>query len=148
MKFEETRNITTVPNVCEPIIFCLLDNGEVVYVGQSKNGLRSAYQDTTRIFDSISFFACKEDELDKIQADMILKYQPKYNRTLPGKSYFSFRKTRELVRQETRFKTFSLFDLKKMIKEIGLTVYAFDGVSYIKAESFEKILCFLNEDTQ
>lgn len=148
MKFEEDRNITTVPNVCKPIIFFLLDDGEVVYIGQSKNGLRSAYQDTTRVFDSVSFFTCEEDELDKIQADMILKYQPRYNRTLPGRIYFSFRKTRELVRQDPSFKTFSLFDLKKMIKKIGLTVYAFDGVSYINAESFEKILNFLADGEQ
>ena len=79
---------------------------------------------------------------------MILKYQPRYNRTLPGGSYFSFRKTRELVRQDPSFKTFSLFDLKKMIKKIGLKVYAFDGVSYINAESFEKILNFLADGEQ
>lgn len=78
-------------------VYALLQNGKVVYVGQSKNPLTRVYSHasyrgklepwkagyTTRKvgfkFDTIWVMPCMLRDLDRLEAEQITKWQPKHN---------------------------------------------------------------------
>ena len=64
MNFAENENSRILPNVQSPIIYFLMDEDEVVYVGQSKIGLSRPYSHKDKKFTKIAIINCKESELD------------------------------------------------------------------------------------
>ena len=146
MKFEENKNLTTLPNIKCPIIYFLLDQEEVVYVGQSRLGVCRPFQHTTKIFDSVSVLECKEEELDFLESKFILKYKPKYNHSIINGYSYSYKKIRSLIRNETYLKDFTLNDLKYIVKKLEINTDAFDGVFYVNQDDFKRILKFINDN--
>lgn len=146
MKFEEKGMITTFPNIDCSIIYFLIKDNEVVYVGQSSLGICRPFQHTTKDFDSVSILKCKNEELDYLESRFILKYKPKYNHSILNSYSYSYKKIRELIRKETHFTQFTLNDLKYIVKTFEVPVETFEGVNYITREDFEKILFFLNSN--
>lgn len=75
-------------------VYLLIDSGDVVYVGQSRNlasRVSSHIQSEEKDFDSVEFHECSEDELPEIEAMLIAMMKPKYNRTIPKcESYKSY----------------------------------------------------------
>lgn len=77
-------------------IYALTWRGEVVYVGQSAKLFQRLYVHCSSrlrhrkvtmgkktikgsVFDGICILPCLESDLDRIEREMILKYQPRYN---------------------------------------------------------------------
>ena len=143
MKLEENDNLLIFPNIQRPIIYLLLYEQEVVYVGQSKIGLLRPYSHKDKIFTDVVVIYCEENELDKKETDYIRKYKPKYNMNI-GFGDFSFSKAREFIRKNTSFKNFSIFDLKKLIKKLHIETYKFKDVFYMTDENFKKIFNYVN----
>lgn len=66
-------------------IYYLFNKWELVYVGQSDNILRRLNQHTDKEFDEFSYFKVdKWIDLERIEAEEINKYLPKYNKSLWG----------------------------------------------------------------
>lgn len=71
MNFAENENSRILPNVQSPIIYFLMDEDEVVYVGQSKIGLSRPYSHKDKKFTKIAIINCKESELDDKETEFI-----------------------------------------------------------------------------
>jgi hypothetical protein len=83
MKFEEKKVRKYILSDCrnaEGHIYFLVDNGEVVYVGQTVAGISRPLQHTDKVYDTFYMKKCAVKDLDKKEREMILKYKPKYNK--------------------------------------------------------------------
>jgi cell division protein FtsB len=74
---EILRNKVTRGSFCG--IYFLIKEGEIVYVGQSKNVFGRMNGHADKDFDYISFLPCRADELDLMEARYIVKYKPILN---------------------------------------------------------------------
>lgn len=96
MKFEEKDSIH-IPAVEKCFIYFLLDNGDVVYVGQSKN--RYSYErpfnhTKDKKFTDVRIIFCEANNIDELEGYYINKYSPIYNRKMNQVYLTSFRKIR------------------------------------------------------
>ena len=74
------------------IIYFLIKNDEIVYVGQTKSGARRMIQHyhdkgrgNEREFDHVSFIECPVEKLNETEVQYIIKFNPIYNgSTLPS----------------------------------------------------------------
>lgn len=85
MKFKEkTNNVFKKEEICGSMIYFLTKDNEVVYVGQSKQGMNRIYfhKFSKKDFDSFYFINCDIEKLDELESYYILKYLPKYNKSL------------------------------------------------------------------
>lgn len=120
MKFEEKEyiNLTHVPTM---FVYFLLNNKEVVYVGQTKTGLARVYNHTkSKKFDEIYVIVCDDiDELNYLEGYYIVKYTPKYNKNY-NTSYLV--KICDVVSQinQTYNCHINLHKVTKMIKELDI----------------------------
>lgn len=71
--------IYEMPNNVKSGIYLLINNTEVVYVGQTKNGLKRIMQHSDKVFNKYSFIEAPPEELNYYEDLYIMKYQPKYN---------------------------------------------------------------------
>ncbi len=89
MELDESNTILLSPSFCKlhGIIYFLLLDKEVVYVGQSKNGLSRALSHPDIKHDSIAIYECEIPELDYFEDFFIAKYQPVCNKKFNGALY-------------------------------------------------------------
>lgn len=76
-------------------VYMLYKGDNIVYVGQSQSSIiqRISYHSTDKDFDSIAFMNAPKHLLDYLEATLIIKHKPKYNKSLPMKSeYFGLAK--------------------------------------------------------
>lgn len=81
MKFEEPCNIHyLLSDISFSGIYFLVDAGEVVYVGQTSEGIkRISCHIKDKKFEEVFIIPTPQDRLDDVEWDFIYKYQPKYN---------------------------------------------------------------------
>lgn len=127
------------------IVYFLLDNDEVVYVGQSKTGLDRAFSHRDKVFDEVSYVRCKENELDDCESFYIKKYKPKYNKT-PGSSNYSMLKAKKYIRYISQIDDLSIKDLKKIINYLQIEVYTLNSSLYISEDSVFEIIKYIDEN--
>jgi len=63
-------------------VYFLINNGEIVYVGQSVNiwgRLGTHFNDNLKEFDRIAYVLVDKEDLNRVEAAYIRKFQPKYN---------------------------------------------------------------------
>ena len=65
-------------------VYLLFDKDEIVYVGQGICAEQrvKTHIGSDKIFDSYHITYCKKEEMNRIEADYICKYTPKYNRRI------------------------------------------------------------------
>jgi len=64
----------------ECLIYFLINENEIVYVGQTKQGMSRVFQHfNTKEYDSYSVCKCKQEELNELEAYYIIKFNPYYN---------------------------------------------------------------------
>lgn len=73
------------PVIHSHYIYFLLDNSEIVYVGQTKcvESRVQQHLNVGRVFDSYSSFDIYNQIPNEIEADYIVKFNPRENRSLP-----------------------------------------------------------------
>lgn len=67
-------------------IYFLIDDGEIVYVGQARNDIAArliAHHRSGKIFDSYFWTKCHPDYLSELEADYIVRFEPRYNMVIP-----------------------------------------------------------------
>lgn len=132
MQFNESDYIdmTTAPRCF--IYFLLDENGEVVYVGQTTRGMsriEAHYKD--KQFEKIYIIPTDETDLDYAETVYILKYTPKYNKTINLKDFIALKKVKEVVRKDYKLKILKMDRIFKMLEIMGVTPIQWDGVLYI-----------------
>lgn len=71
----------TFPLVSGPCVYFLLDEGQVVYVGQTVRLWLRLPQHQAKRFDEVKFITVDENQLDVAEQAFIAYYQPRLNRT-------------------------------------------------------------------
>lgn len=80
MKFEE-KDYIRIESINDTFVYFLLDGDEVVYVGQTRNGLSRIYaHKKNKKFDGACVIYCDSLNLDYMEDFYITKYKPKYNK--------------------------------------------------------------------
>lgn len=75
-------------NLGNPGVYLLFDREEIVYVGQGIIPLvRIKAHLLNKKFDSYYIIPCAIEDLNYEEAKYIIKYQPKYNKTIPSSSF-------------------------------------------------------------
>ena len=82
MKSENEILKTKIDFKRNSFIYFLIKDNEIVYVGQTKAGLSRIFQHNDKKFDSYSIIECEQSELDELENEYIIKFNPKYNKTI------------------------------------------------------------------
>ncbi len=74
-------------------IYFLILGRDIVYVGKSTNGgfdrIGAHLKYSDKEFDSYNTIPCPEDELALLETEYIIKFNPKYNKSLPSNSRYA-----------------------------------------------------------
>lgn len=100
------------------VVYFLVKGDEIVYVGKTEFiGSRITVHSTNKDFDRFHYieFSSKE-EMDDMELEYIVKFDPKYNAQLPIKS--KYRTIRDLSQNKTLGVEMRI--LKKVVRENGL----------------------------
>ena len=81
MKFEEDGTLTFQKCEYRDLVYFLLQDGEVVYVGKTKTGLARPFSHFDKEYNEIGVLPCERDKLAEVEDFYICKYTPKYNKT-------------------------------------------------------------------
>ena len=144
---EDNTNIVELYNFNQPIIYFLLNDDEVVYVGQSKNGIARPVSHCDKVFNRIKILPCKMTELNYLEDIYIVKYKPKYN--------LEFNKTANLSLQHIRGKlikyfdmdktTISTYDVKKLLTILKLTSTPVCDCTTLELDKFGQLCEYIQE---
>lgn len=131
-----------IPNNVENAVYILFNNEEVVYVGQTKSGLRRLLNHSNKIFNKYAFI--ETDNLDYWEDYYIMQYQPKYNNT-----YNHLRLSVESAYYQLRAKIkkyINIFEFTDYIRNKNIEISNFKNKATITKEDFKKIKKFLEEE--
>lgn len=151
MKFEETNSIKVEKYKCTFIYF-LLQNNEVVYVGQTKEGLKRPFSHKDKDFDEIRLIYCDENELDEFENKYILKYKPKYNKIVNLTNSISISRLKRTIR-DLFFKYNSNNNITNkrlniIFNKLNIKPFEFKNMLYIEKEEFNDILKFIEQNKE
>lgn len=139
-KFSENNSdIITLPNYKKVFIYFLLNGNEVVYVGQTKQGIARPLSHKDKDFNTIKILYCKEDELDKLEDKYIMKYRPVYNKACNHALRYGLTRAKQIIRKKYNLNAFSIRNLRKIIKQLGIKTEIFNQVETITVFDFLKI---------
>lgn len=115
------------------IIYFLMKENEIVYVGQSKNGMKRIHAHLYDVeFDSYHYINCTLDQLNDLEAHYIIKFNPLCNNSLPPNNMVKSLKQLKLI-----YNIGTIF-IKKLCKKYKIpSLYNND---YYSIEVFEQAL--------
>lgn len=117
MKFNETNSIN-IPLRNNALIYFLINDDEVVYVGQTKNSLSRPFSHRDKKYNRLEIIECTENELDCLENKYILKYQPKYNTRI--NDGYKILTCRNKLRNMLNDYSITIRDVRKCMKENNL----------------------------
>lgn len=121
MKFNETdKPILTVKNYSGCLVYFLLQDGEVVYVGQTAHGLSRPFSHHDKVFDEVKILFCEPEELDLIEDKYIQKYKPRYNKQSNYAVRWSLLRVRDNVRRISGCESYTVPQLKRLLKTLNI----------------------------
>lgn len=130
------------------IIYFLLRNDRVVYVGQSKRGIIRPLSYWEKDFDTVKVLYCTEKDLNALEDKYIAKYQPEYNKTISTATHYSMMRARNLIREQINNPDFHITHLKKIMKILDIQAVTMDYKLHIKREDFEKVLGYAKRSSE
>lgn len=136
--------IYEIPNQIKTAVYLLYNDNEVVYVGQTKSGLKRIMQHNNKIFNRYSFIECSVDDLDYFEDVYIMKFQPKYNHF-----YNYSRMSLESCYRKLKYqiqKQINLNEFIDFVEKSGIEVLIFKGIKTILKKDFYYILKKINEE--
>lgn len=147
MKFEEIADLT-IDATKNYLIYFLIKNDDVVYVGQTTQNLLRPFSHKDKDFDTVKILYQSQDKkaLNKIEEFFIKKYNPKYNRVFNADKYCRDLMT-ELYEVEKIKELSKYFMTRKQVNEMlrdnnlkPLSRIAFKKLNYYFETSGNKIL--------
>ena len=142
--FEGRRGSSEEKHYEQVFIYYLLKDDEVVYVGQTTQGLtRPFHHDGWKDFDEVRIVHCEPNQLNVFESVAIEKYKPIYNKSA-GVSNCSLNSARTKVRELTGRSDIYLPDVKKAMKALGIEPYLIDMTPRIHASDIVKIADYIS----
>lgn len=142
MTFSEKEDFSFPKLPCNMIYFLTLEN-EVVYVGQTTQGIVRPMLHKDKEYDEIKLIFTSNENLNTLEGYYISKYKPKYNSVITG--YFSLLKARDYIRECVNNADFTVNDLKRCMRSINIEEISFNGISYISPYDLNSICKFLSD---
>lgn len=143
MKFSENeRNIITIPKYENCFVYFLLNCGEVVYVGQTQNGLSRPLSHRDKNYDEIKILYCSANELDLIEDKYIQKYKPIYNKQNNYAVRWGLLRVRNCIRKQTGISNYTVPRLRKVLKELNIIPDKdyFNGQETISFDEYKTVI--------
>ena len=135
MIFKETR-FEKIKDYGKVFIYFLCKDKEVVYVGQTTQGILRPLSHTDKDFDEIMIYKCSEEDLDCMENEFILKYQPIYNKSLNLNCRYTIRMAINKIKKEIE-PTYNMRKIKKDIEQYAIRVDRFKNIQTINFSEFE-----------
>lgn len=133
---ESTKIVCNNVGGIKKIIYYLMQNSEIVYVGMSLVGLSRAFTHTDKIYSDVIVYDVShltDKEVSYNEERLIVKHQPMYNKTLSSVEYMSLDGVKNRLRNLSVFR--ALHD-KRYIKEqaeaLGIKTHQFNNRLYYK----------------
>ncbi len=138
------ENAIPLEKVDEAILYALIKDGEIVYIGQTRRGItRILSHMKNKDFDSyavmdMAFFDEDEDfywdeMLEYFEEELIILLNPKLNRTIKGYVYISVAKIQSIYNM-------SYWGVIKMLKNSDIKRYIFNSKVYYHVEDVERLI--------
>lgn len=143
-----SKNKIRIESIDVFYVYALWDKDEIVYVGQSTHlGQRIMAHKKNKTFDSYSFFKCETfDDMDSIEATLIVQLQPKYN-VQYGNGYESLTKLRSRIRKMSERHKYNpkyyVNKIRKCLSETEIEMIEFKGSTVIKTQDVPKALEYI-----
>ena len=124
-------------NIFKYVVYALWNNDEIVYIGKTTQlGQRIAAHARTKEFTHYSTYECEDElQMEILEDEMILEYQPKYNLAV-GSGYESLNQFRGRVRSISEEHKYSpkyyIPKIRKVLEENNIEIRNFRGASVIK----------------
>ena len=145
MKFNEENCLQfSAYDIKKPIIYFLIKDSEVVYVGKSLRGLLRPFEHTDKDFDKIAMLNCNTEDVDMLENKYILKYQPIYNKMLNNNIVISFDNAK-LKLNAVGYKV-SQKQILRRLKELKADYYTFNGKNFMNITDYNRLLLKLMEN--
>ena len=145
---EDNKQIITIKNIKESFIYFLIKDENVVYVGQTNNGLFRLFSYYDKDFDKVMIMLCKSNELDITEDLYIKKYKPIYNKKNNYKINYNLMRVRNIIRKKYNKQKFSIPSLKKILLKLDITINE-DYYTKSKTISFDdyvKVMEYIKEE--
>ena len=141
MEFNEPSyvDMTQSPKV---FVYFLLQNKEVIYVGQTKKGMARVYAHEDKQFTNVYIIETSPDTLDYLEDIYIKKYKPKYNKKLNATQNYTYSRVVKEINSNwvkscsVPCKTFTRRKLDNIVKELGIVPFVYEGLLYITKADF------------
>ena len=135
MKFDEEK-YETFEDVPLCLIYFLIQDEEVVYVGQTTQGFSRIQAHKNKQFNKVNYIRCRVDELDELESKYIVKYNPLYNKVLPPNYFIKFSTAVSYINKAVfdRFKKYNKFSkhkLSKICNTLNYDIINYNGELYI-----------------
>jgi len=123
-------------NVISPCIYFLINDNEIVYVGQNINGGLERVNAHAKLgkkkFNYYTIIKCDYKNMNEIEAEYILKFEPIYNKIIPVNSkYKSLVKIKKSLKKED----IEFFNTWLLVNKIKIF-----WKGYVNAEKANKVL--------
>lgn len=133
-----------IPNRIKSAVYLLINNDEVIYVGQTQNGLKRIMQHNDKDFNKYAFIETPPEELNYYEDLYIMKYQPKYNNlynSLRISVNSCYNKLKYNIKKEMNIHQFKEYIIKNDIK-----IEKFKNYSIIKKDEFQYLKMKLEKE--
>ena len=95
--------VQSIDVLCKPSVYLLYDQGELVYVGQSKTPSSRVLQHRRdKTFDSFKILRCRPERRMYWEDRLIYKFRPKYNKQIANRSRMFAAKRRKIMSEQAQ----------------------------------------------
>jgi hypothetical protein len=140
VKFDEKGDVYTFVRCSNCLVYFLLQDDEVVYVGQTSVGLSRPFSHNDKKFNLVKVLPCSIDKLNETEDFYIEKYKPKYNKCRNYSAVYSLNKVKTLIR-EYYYSKFNVWDLRKILNKLDISPFRDEYTNgyYITIEQYHTI---------
>lgn len=140
MKFEESDFIDKTNEPKCFIYFLLDDENEVLYVGQTTQGMSRIYQHKDKEFSKVYIILCEEEYLNEVELEYIEKYKPIYNSSGLIEHRMKVKDINRLLHENfPTIRDFTYEEIHKMLYAENIKIYYLGDVEYITEDGYNKI---------
>jgi hypothetical protein len=145
MKFEEKGDFLTFVKCNSCFVYFLLQDDEVVYVGQTTAGLTRPFSHHDKEYNFIKVMPCRYEELDETEDYYISKYKPIYNRSRNHNVIFSLQRIKRIIREQFNMPNFNLHALKQVLRELDINPFLdeYTNTASVNIEQYNEIMHYI-----
>lgn len=144
MEFQERADFS-FEELSNTFVYFLLENKQVVYVGQTTQGFFRPFSHKDKYYDEIKIQKVEEINLDIVESFYIAKYKPKYNKA--GKESIGVMQIRNIIRRSTDYSNYSVNDLKNDCKTYNIEILnTKDNGKCISADDYCKFILLKTQE--